>query len=263
MSTQVLSVSLPSSTLYVSGTVNDVAYTWTNVEGDTWQATVTRSADDTYRLVLTAIDSNGRSTELVTTLYYGLLNLITDRTAADRQRVAYLAQLGWANMTQAQRSEWLTAMKGAYNAEDLNRVNGAVSYLAQAALALLDTIAAYMEEKGVAPDAAFLLPYRAEDVAISGTTVSWTEEDIPTQADLETYLQNVVTIRGLLEVASGTPELPASMAGLTVDGANAIEAALLAADAARGAMEALMKDMINRTAAAWHFSGEIYAGEVN
>lgn len=38
MSTRTLSVSLPSDALYVSGTVNDVAVTWTNTEGNTWEA---------------------------------------------------------------------------------------------------------------------------------------------------------------------------------------------------------------------------------
>ena len=38
MSTRTLSVSLPSDALYVSGTVNDVAVTWTHTEGNTWEA---------------------------------------------------------------------------------------------------------------------------------------------------------------------------------------------------------------------------------
>ena len=33
MSAQVLSISLPSEIIYVSGTVNGTAYTWTLIEG--------------------------------------------------------------------------------------------------------------------------------------------------------------------------------------------------------------------------------------
>ena len=192
-----------------------------------------------------------------------LSNLITDRTAADAQRVKELARLGWENMTEEQQAEWLAGMRGAYNAEDLNRVNDAARHLAQNAFSLIDILDTYRAAQGVAPDAAFLLPYKAEDVVIDIPASLWTVEDIPVETDMETYLKNVVTMRDLLEVAVGTPALPSSMSNLTVDGANAIEESLLATDDAQQAMEALTKEMIDKTAAAWYFSGEIYTGEVN
>ena len=108
MSAQVLSVSLPSEIIYVSGTVNGTAYTWTLIEG-AWTATVERAADDTYAVALTAVTAAGVSTNYTLTLYYGLLSLITDRTRADV-----------ANQTD----------KGFYNASDLNRVGAAVEYIA-------------------------------------------------------------------------------------------------------------------------------------
>ena len=83
MSAQVLSVSLPSEIIYVSGTVNGTAYTWTLIEG-AWTATVERAADDTYAVALTAVTAAGVSTNYALTLYYGLLSLITDRTRADQ-----------------------------------------------------------------------------------------------------------------------------------------------------------------------------------
>lgn len=108
MSTQVLSVTLPSEIIYVTGTVNGTTYTWTLIEG-AWTATVDRAADDTYRVALTAVNAAGTSTNFELTLYYGLLTLITDRTAEDV-----------ANKT----------TKGFYNATDLNRVGAAVEYVA-------------------------------------------------------------------------------------------------------------------------------------
>lgn len=108
MSAQVLSVSLPSEIIYVSGTVNGTAYTWTLIEG-AWTATVERAADDTYVVALTAVTAAGVSTNYTLTLYYGLLSLITDRTRADVE-----------NETD----------KGFYNASDLNRVGAAVDYIA-------------------------------------------------------------------------------------------------------------------------------------
>ena len=38
---------------------------------------------------------------------------------------------GWAEMTAAERAEWVAGMKGAYNASDLNRVASAMAYLSQ------------------------------------------------------------------------------------------------------------------------------------
>lgn len=108
MSAQVLSVSLPSEIIYVSGTVNGTAYTWTLIEG-AWTATVERAADDTYAVAITAVTAAGVSTNYTLTLYYGLLSLITDRTRADVE-----------NETD----------KGFYNASDLNRVGAAVEYIA-------------------------------------------------------------------------------------------------------------------------------------
>lgn len=108
MSAQVLSVSLPSEIIYVSGTVNGTAYTWTLMDG-AWTATVERAADDTYAVALTAVTAAGVSTNYTLTLYYGLLSLITDRTRADVE-----------NETD----------KGFYNASDLNRVGAAVEYIA-------------------------------------------------------------------------------------------------------------------------------------
>ena len=109
MSAQVLSVSLPSEIIYVSGTVNGTAYTWTLIEG-AWTATVERAANDTYAVALTAVTAAGVSTNYALTLYYGLLSLITDRTRADV-----------VNKT----------AKGFYNASDLNRVGAAVQYVAE------------------------------------------------------------------------------------------------------------------------------------
>ena len=204
MSAQVLSVSLPSEIIYVSGTVNGTAYTWTLIEG-AWTATVERAADDTYHVALTAVTAAGTSTNFELTLYYGLLTLITDRTAEDV-----------ANKT----------AKGFYNASDLNRVGAAVQYVAERFAA------------------------QGYTVAVSPKT-DWLASDIPTASELETYRQNIATLRALLAVLPTTPEAPDSMAGLTYTEANSIERILLDLDT-----------LLTNAALAWYQSGEIYAGEV-
>ena len=204
MSAQVLSVSLPSEIIYVSGTVNGTAYTWTLIEG-AWTATVERAADDTYAVALTAVTAAGVSTNYTLTLYYGLLSLITDRTRADVE-----------NETD----------KGFYNASDLNRVGAAVEYIAGRFTAL-----------------GYACPVTVKK--------DWLTSDAPTQRQMETYRQNIVTLRGQIAVMQSTPNAPASMAGLNYVKANDIEQILLDIDA-----------LIDKLIKSWYFAGELYAGEV-
>lgn len=204
MSAQVLSVSLPSEIIYVSGTVNGTAYTWTLIEG-AWTATVERAADDTYAVALTAVTAAGVSTNYALTLYYGLLTLITDRTAEDV-----------ANKT----------AKGFYNVSDLNRVGAAVQYVAERFAA------------------------QGYTVAVSPKT-DWLASDIPTASELETYRQNIATLRALIAVMKSTPETPETMRFLDYIKANDIERILLDLDT-----------LLTNAALEWYQSGEIYAGEV-
>ena len=113
-----------------------------------------------------------------------------------------------------------------YNASDLNRVGAAVQY-----------VAGRFAAQGYA-------------VAVSPKT-DWTEKDIPTASELETYRQNIATLRALLAVMPATPETPNSMAGLTYTEANDIAQIRLDLDA-----------LLTHAALAWYQSGEIYAGEV-
>ena len=260
MAEKIISVSLPSSALYVYGTVNDVEYPWVNTEGDTWSATVARSEDDSYRVALTCINAQGTSTDFAFTLYYGMLNLITDRTQPDVAKVARLREKGWAAMTQEERQEYLTALKGAYNADDLNRVESAVSYVAQLLGTLPDELKAYAAQRVVEWGRGFDVPYNETEFETMATKINWLETDIPTPAELARYLGNVVLIRGAFD--GDYPTLPASMNGLTHTGANAIERVLELVYADYQIFQDYILDLIDKTAAAFLFCGEIYGGEV-
>nr|DAR36381.1 MAG TPA: hypothetical protein [Caudoviricetes sp.] len=225
MSTQTLRVSLPSEIIYVSGTVNGKAYTWTLVDGS-WQAIVDRAADDTYAVALTAVNALGTSASYTLTLYYGMLNLITDRTQADVDRVRQLAQKGFGNMTAAEKTEWLSGLKGAYNASDLNRVGAAVAYVA-------GRLKGYGYAVSVSP------------------RQDWQVLDIPTPESMTAYLADVAALRAALTVAADTPEVPEDMERLTWQEANDIEQILVDVD-----------ELLTRMAAAWFYSGDLYAGEV-
>lgn len=124
-------------------------------------------------------------------------NLIFNRAQSDVSRVQSLTQKMIAGTaTEAEKEEWLGGMKGAYNASDLNRVGEAVEYLT-------DTL---------------------QSLGYSATTApktDWTEADIPMQAQMETYLENIQTLRDRLPYVA--PDAPTDMTGLTYQEANNIE----------------------------------------
>ena len=227
MSTQTLTVSLPTSTLYVSGTVNGVDTVWTNTSGQSWEATADRSADEIYRVALTIIDDTGTATESSFTLYYGL-HLITDRTLTDVETVKKLAEaIKSGEATEAQVQEYLTVhQKGAYTYEDLNRVESAVVYVANR-----------LKEFGYGTD---IRPVE-----------TWSMENKPNKEDFDRYLWNIAQIRSAITVFKSTPTTPNSMVGFDVDQANALEQILVDVD-----------QILNKIQAAWFFLGDLHAGEV-
>ena len=124
--------------------------------------------------------------------------LIYDRTAADVARVNELMRKVRAgSATDAEREEWLGGrMKGAYNAADLNRVGAAVSYLTDALRGL------------------------GYDVPTKPKT-DWTITDIPRQAQMETYLENIRLLRDCLVYAA--PPAPDPAERFAFEQANNIE----------------------------------------
>ncbi len=256
---QTISVNLPASTIYVSGTVNGIEKTWTNVSGNTWETTAEISEDGKYIVRLTLISASGATSQQSLTLYYGVVSLITDRNLADVMRVQELASISYSQMTGEEKAEWDSDLKGAYNASDFNRVESAVAYLAGLLRALPDDLKAYASEKVVAWDKFFNVPYDAASVVVD-TKTDWKMTDIQTPQDMARYLDNVAFLRGVIEYATAT--LPATMDNLAWQGANAIEQVLVDLDEAIEHLRQQTKYYLDLTAQSWHFSGEIFTGEV-
>lgn len=116
--------------------------------------------------------------------------------------------------------------KGIYRAQDLNRVEAAVKY-----------VAARLEARGY--------QVQTED----GQT--WEESDIPDFDQMERYLENLKAVRNAAPNLPGTPQVPPDMDMLTYREANDIEQILVDVDR-----------IINNIEAAWMYSGEIYTGEI-
>ena len=68
---------------------------------------------------------------------------------------------------------------------------------------------------------------------------------------MASYLRDVAALRGAIAVMASTPQTPDSSSGLTWREANNIEQILLDVD-----------ELLTRMAAAWFYSGELYAGDV-
>lgn len=155
------------------------------------------------------------------------MELITDRVQADVDRVAQLAgRVSAGKATDAEKTEWASDLKGAYNASDLNRVGAAVAYVA-------GRLNGYGYTVTVNPKQ------------------DWTGNDIPTAGQMAAYLQDVAALRGAIAVMDSTPPAPESASGLTWQEANNIEQILLDVD-----------ELLTRMAAAWFYSGEIWSGEI-
>lgn len=120
--------------------------------------------------------------------------------------------------------------KGQYGFADLNRVEAAVEHLQEQVKALDINLGLITKT----------------DWGIPG---GFSSNTWPTESQMRRYLKNVA----LLCQSLGLQDyLPAAMAGLTWEGANALERALINVQA-----------RITATVGAFHYSGEVFAGEEN
>nr|DAH88897.1 MAG TPA: hypothetical protein [Caudoviricetes sp.] len=96
---QIITVTLPSNVVSVTGTVNSVPVTWAKQSANVWRAVADKSADNLYHVEITTTNAAGTSATYALDLTGGM-DLITDRTSP-----------------------------GKYDWEDYNRVGRAVLYL--------------------------------------------------------------------------------------------------------------------------------------
>lgn len=155
------------------------------------------------------------------------LVFVTDRTQTDEARAELLAKK-WAmkTITDAEKEEWFGEIKGAYDVLTLNRVGN-----------IIQTIADLLNAAGAS-------------VSVTAKT-DWSESDYVKEGSFDTYLADVVEIRGALAAMDVLPDVPHDMVNLTTTDANAIEKILEG-----------ISVMIPKMYAAWFYSGDLYSGEV-
>lgn len=129
---------------------------------------------------------------------FDFLTLIRDRTQADTDRAEYLNGLRLEQMTDEERTEFESGLKGTYNAEDLNRVGAAVRYLTDR-----------LRQFGF--------------VVSTEPKTNWTDQDWPTPAQMKRFLSDLAELRYKLAVPQETPDAPAGMGNLDWQTANQIE----------------------------------------
>lgn len=189
--------------------------------------------------------------------------LIFDRTHADVEKLNQIKTRiltnGLGELTDEEKAEYLSGMKGAYNYTDLNRVGQAVKYLADRLLSLPDELDMYREAMGVSDDKLYRIPYNVSAVAVS-PKIDWKVSDIPLQSQMETYLKNIRTLKGIFELPDSSPDLPQTLEALDINGANSIEKVLYEVNTKLGEIEKNLYDRIDRTAVAFQYANMLYAG---
>ena len=129
----VISFELPTDITYVAGTVNGVETVF--VQDDAypvrWRATVDVAEDNLYHIYLEMFDEAGNKSIYENTIEYILPWFVYDRTQEDVNEVVRLEKVGWAGMTEDERTTWRKGMKGALNLSDIKRIENDCYILAQ------------------------------------------------------------------------------------------------------------------------------------
>lgn len=216
--------------------------------------------------------------------------LITDRTQAHVDRLKALMRIGWQNMTDEEKVEYLGGneqlydannqplfdsqneplystdsgiQRGAYNCTDLNRVEAAVAYIAAELVQADEDLHDYAENLDIAWDSLFNVPYNPQDYEDIVIKTDWKEpeDNEPPWADpveIARYYSNLELIASAFPVSTSIPD---SMSGLDYNGANAIEQMLIEEHEALAVEVERIKLLIRGTLGIF-YAGELYSGEM-
>ena len=128
-----ITVTMPTDVIYVAGTVNGIekVFVQDEVNPVKWRASVASSEDDLYRISLQMYDEAGNIGSYENVIEYIMPLFVYDRTQADVDCVKELVNTGWQNMTDKQKGEWLSGLKGCLNRSDLRRIENDIYIIAK------------------------------------------------------------------------------------------------------------------------------------
>lgn len=129
--------------------------------------------------------------------------VIIDRDQSDVDRLMKLSTKVWDDFTDAEKARWWGVVKGAYNDEDMNRVQWSMAYIAE------------------------LLRSSGASVQLKTEGKFWPEESLLLESETLDYLDDIATLKSAITVPASTPSVPADMVDFGFDEANAIEKILL------------------------------------
>lgn len=184
------------------------------------------------------------------------IEMITDRNMSDVEIAKSLIKKGFANMTEAERQQFMSGLRGAYNYTDFNRVENSVDYISKYLLSINSDLGALADNLGVAWDKMFSSPLNVQIV----TKTDWSVYDTTSEDQRQRYLQNIIVILRALEIEPSN--FPKTLSGLTYNGANLIESSLVSANAEAVKIKTQKETYIKNASKAWFYSGELYGGEI-
>lgn len=187
--------------------------------------------------------------------------LIYDRTQEDVDRVYYLQSKFYeGTWTEADRLEYMAGMKGAYNYTDMNRVGEVVAYIAERMTTLPDELETYREEREVADDPIYRVPYDPESIVVTAKT-DWELFEPVTQAGANAYLEDLQVLCTAVTLPANAPEVPTTLNYLTYEVANNIEYLLYLTYQALLLLEEELYRKIDLTVEGFVYAGMTYCGE--
>lgn len=133
MGTGSITVELPADVIYVAGTVNGVETVFIQDTANPirWRATAAVAEDNLYHIYLQMHDEAGNIGIYENILEYILPWFVYDRTQEDVEYVKELHSIGWENLSDIQKQEWLKGLKGSLNKSDLKRIENDIYVIAQ------------------------------------------------------------------------------------------------------------------------------------
>lgn len=190
--------------------------------------------------------------------------LIFDRTQSDVDRVYELRDKilsgGMDSLSNKEKTEWLSGMKGAYNYTDMNRVGEAEKYIYDRMLALPEELDAYRESKGIEDSPEFHVPYNPSEINVSPLT-DITMNTVPSSLVVLVYLLNLINLSQVLTLPDDAPSCPVTMDMMTYSMANDIERLLYMIDHALSELESELYQKIDHAVLSFPYTNAFYSGE--